>query len=897
MSQLTRSSFSVRAAGIVTAARPLVPTMEKIEANSSASQHKTFKRCHRLWWFEKVVGVKQRAQQHFIIGTVLHGVAERYITGQTKTWDDLFPVGWNEGLNEYESNWARRMASKAVENGTWQAIENSYIEFPIAFLVGKEHVDARGLPLLAKAETYIDEHKVRRVAKLTTLYDGSPLPPGWSIMPPYVGFIDHLRLWENPPKIADHKTSKNRTYATTPAKLAEDLQVLSYAAVPMVIRPEVTEVDLIHNLFLKNEGGPDPYVVKAVAPFAKVLKTWESIRSNSEEMLKIRAEVPKVVDASNPYARGNNWQRVRSAIEEGRPDACKEYSGCPFKDVCFGRATAEQVLRRMDSPDPMELVKRAEAKPEPIFGLRGRPPPVPKPAAAQEPVFGLRPIPAQNLTQPIAVLSEPLMPFAPKPLAVNQDIYIVDPEDATTQYRARIVEPGNVETVLALYPNADVAPDFGSLGTAYRISVPKELVLTIPHPTAKVKGYQETLVALGMTQGSEWTAAPAAATPTVAATTKPSNKPERDGAFGLKGAPAVAAPAQTPAATLAPAPQAPAAVPVTTSGTIASPVPVSPPAPAGPVPAATVPKAMMTAAHPTAPIETMPTGTPAWALAGVPNGTQLQVKASTHPFWSTLVGKIATVTNSAPGELPGSTYVAFVMDGVPYPEANVHRFEPLAAAPVPVVDVSNVPMTQEQRAFVLKGQIVSIVLHSTLSQYNCVLDDVTAEGIVYLGGRKALWSDVKSLDAMTEAAIPGAPPTKEQKAAAREAAKVEKAAAKEAAKAAGQQAVPGTEAVPSIEPGNALDAALEAVQAVLNGGKVTRKALEGILPLLQAAKVHQDNLESLKDSADEVHAENLEVRRVVAAGGMPPPQNLGLLRVAIDHAISTLTDARAKIDA
>ncbi len=819
MAGLSRTSFAPRAIPSLTAVVPTVKHVAKIEANTSASQHKTFDMCRRKWAFQKVWGVKEKERQHFIFGHALHSVAERYILGKTTTWEDLFPKAWNKGLDEYESNQIRTMATKAVERGVWQAVPNSVIEFPLAFLVGPEHVDARGLPLLATANTYLDEHEVRRISQLTTLYDGSPLPSGWNRLPPYVGFIDHMILWDTPPTIADHKTAKNRKYATTPAKLAEDLQVLSYAAVPLSIRPDVDLVRLRHNIFLKNEGAADPYVVPAVAPLDKVRATWDHIRSNATDMLHVRQEAPKIQDASNPYARANNWQKVKSAIEDGRTkDACEAYGGCPFKDVCFGRATAEQVLRRIDAPDIRPLIQQ----PEPVFGLRGRPAPTAGPKQVYNapsrfaPADELDSIFTSNHTQEFHMaFSKPAL----APLTINQDAYIVDPEDAASQFRARIIALTETEASIALYPNPDVAPDFATLSTRYRETVPKESVLTLPHVSAKVKGYQDSLIAAGVTDGLEWAAAP------IAAADKPISRPARDGAFGIKAAPA-AAPAPAP--------------------------------------------------------EKLPAGTPEWALPEVPNGLVLTVNPTTHLFWLKYAGKTAIVTGSGPGEIEGSTHLHVEIDGLPFYDANAHRFTPQTASAAPTLPLS-------EKAKGMKGSLVSIRLTSTESPFNCVLEDVTTDGISFLNGQmKATWDQVKSIETFSLDKLPGAPPSAEQKAAAKAAAKAEKAAAKEATKPAdapvtAQQAVPGTESVPTIEPGNALQNAIEAVQAVLNGGKVTRKALEGIVPLLQAAQVHQTNLEGVAQGA-------------VGAAIVPSqPQVSGLIRVAIEHAISTLADAKAKL--
>ena len=508
------------------------------------------------------------------------------------------------------------------------------------------------------------------------------------------------------------------------------------------------------------------------------------------------------------------------------------------------------------------------------------------------------------------------MPFAPKPLALNQDVYVVDPEDAAVQYRARVVELAGESAKLALYPNPDLLPDFTTLGRRYFITIPgdipREAALVLPNFTAKVKGYQEMQHAAGITDGLEWTAAPVAPAPTVAATVKVP-RPERDNAFGLKvpGAsehvgPHATSPVQGPSVTTGP---------MATTGTmIPQTVGTAPAAqPSGPPLASAEPTHARASFAPAPARIPLPPGTPEWALKGIPDGTALIVKTTTDSFWGRYSGKRAYVNASSPGDLPGSTIFAVTIDELPFPEVNAHRFEGLAqglvqgpvqspvgpglvSAPlgpvpgIPTIDITNMPV--QQRAAALKGQLVTVRLHSTESVFNCLLEDVTASGLVFLAGQMTpSWEDVKAVEPMGK--IPGAKPTKEEKAALKEQAKVEKAAAKLAA-APAQQAVPGAEAVPSIEPANALQSAIEAVSAALNGGKVTRKVLEGVLPLLQAAKAYQDAIVDTRD-ADVSGAE--AVGRTSLTVSLQPPQNLGLLRVAIDHAISTLADARAKIDA
>ncbi len=205
------------------------PTLSSVanELNNSASQAKTFKMCARKWAMNKVYGIKEPDRYHFKLGHSFHAIAERYLSRQAKTWEDLFVTGWDKGLNQEDAVWCRYMAEKAVELGVWKSKPGITIEHPVAYLVGREHLDHRGMPLLAAAETFIDAKNVRRISRLTRLLDGRPLPVGWNRLPPFVGFIDHLDLPANPAEVVDQKTSKKRTYALTSAKLALDIRVRS----------------------------------------------------------------------------------------------------------------------------------------------------------------------------------------------------------------------------------------------------------------------------------------------------------------------------------------------------------------------------------------------------------------------------------------------------------------------------------------------------------------------------------------------------------------------------------------------------------------------------------------------------------------------------------------------
>lgn len=164
------------------------------------------------------------------------------------------------------------------------------------------------------------------------------------------------------------------------------------------------------------------------------------------------------------------------------------------------------------------------------------------------------------------------------------------------------------------------------------------------------------------------------------------------------------------------------------------------------------------------------------------------------------------------------------IDGDQHPNVDARRFlGPEAKAPATAA--APTPMAQYAP---LVGKLVTLTLKSTASPLNVVLEAVTLSGATVLSGQRTYpWEDIASIVEMTAASIPGS---------------------KEAVKAEALQT-----AVAAIDPAKALDQALEAVQAALSGGKVTKKVLEGILPLLVAAKGFQ------------------------ATGGTPPGQSMAAL--------------------
>lgn len=819
----------MKALGLAPAVAKLVPIKRKLRSTAL----KSWSRCRRLWWFESVCGLKDADKYAFKVGTALHGVAERYIGMQVNSWEALFPPGWDRGLHEEDVPMIRRMAEGAVTLGIWKARPGLQVEYPMSYLIGRDLRDKRGMPLLAETFSVDDGKGDRTQSEPVRMIDGSPLPAGWDRLPLYASFIDVLDLPGNPPEVLDHKSSRARRWALTPEKLAKDLQVLSYAVVPFALRPEVDLVKLRHAVFLKDEDAPEPiYEVKAETTPAVVAAMWEGVIQAAEDMEFLRHAAPRVDEPGQPEERARNFKKVRCAIDEGPArvkDACEAYGGCPYKDVCFGRATVQQVTRRLDTPSMMGILdQKGVTATKRAYGLVTQP----KNAAGHVHKTGLI-FPLTPSTTPTnaspgfpkefpMAFGRPAPTPAPAPIIKpGVEAYVRDPGNAAVQYRCRVGEITDGATTLSFFPRADTAPDYAKLHIDYQCDgVPVDQLAVSPWPGAVVTDYRDALIADNRpapdwvdASGGSWVngvlqvAKPAAAS----AADKPLARPPSDGKFGLAGAPK---PPAAPAAPAAPASKVQAMAQQTQR------VAAENQAAAAAIPAATF-----------APAE----------------GDILVVKQNDHSFWGPLSGKQATVLIVSAGEQ--GPILSVDIDGVEYNDVAAGRFE--------LVTVQAVAVTPEQYQAgisALVGQLVALKLSSGQS-FNCVLEAADAAGITALGDKlKVAWADVVSCSPMSVADVPGMPVaklkrlTRKQQAAAAEAlAGTSTATAPTAGAPAAPPAPPAAPAAPPappagtqpVAPGMALTMALDMVNAALTGGKVTRKVLEGLKPLLETALVNQ----------------------------------------------------------
>lgn len=133
----------------------------------------------------------------------------------------------------------------------------------------------------------------------------------------HVGFTGNIDLWmpdRDPPKIYDHKTTKDFVWALTPERLLKDPQAAIYAAWGL-LKTGKTAVELQWT-YGKTQGAPKCLAVQAVA-------THQAIEPRLKRSIELANEMRLIKQAGC------------SAMELPIDAAgCEAYGGCPFQKKC-----------------------------------------------------------------------------------------------------------------------------------------------------------------------------------------------------------------------------------------------------------------------------------------------------------------------------------------------------------------------------------------------------------------------------------------------------------------------------------------------------------------------------------------------------------------------------------
>lgn len=281
----------------------------------SASQIETFQLCKRKWWLERVRRLPTGTQAgHFVFGTILHAVCERYLRADDQGRDrttgravDLYPEGWHthtedgvtHTINAEEQRIIRALIEKAIEEG-----------------------------VLVRAPGRAVERKFRRSLIKT---DHAHVE--------IMGFVD----LSYPGGVEDHKTTKSLRYAKTPKTLRENTQIKIYAmqAILDCIENDIPVPErfkLRHNIFVKD---PENLLVKQVEVIVsrqEIEEFYLEVEQAGAEMAKWRAEADQWNDLPDP----DTGER-----------ACNAYGGCLFRSICTGKESEQGFEDRMNFADRM----------------------------------------------------------------------------------------------------------------------------------------------------------------------------------------------------------------------------------------------------------------------------------------------------------------------------------------------------------------------------------------------------------------------------------------------------------------------------------------------------------------------------------------------------------------
>ncbi len=361
----------------------------------SASQVESFDMCKRKWWLNKVRKLPEATSTSQIFGTVLHGVIERYLMADDLGRDrktgnpiELYPEGWQIAVNRFgelcehcagKRFWRHPESESSFTTTTQEQVEemaNSMdgclcveLSCEKCFGTGKqcegkinpaEEAAVRRLVdaaiengVLERLPGRIVEKQFNRAVIKTKCYacggkktirglmsdtgqEGDVLCPdcggdglGCTVM--ITGFIDV----QHPDMVQDHKSTKTMKYAKSPAKLAENHQMLIYGYDAIKSAEERGEpppktITLRHNVYCDKENRVKKTTIDVTREHIE--NHWQKIIRIGEGMSEIRANVER-------------WHEIAEPVNPSY--ACNAYGGCPFKNICYGQETEDNFEKRL----------------------------------------------------------------------------------------------------------------------------------------------------------------------------------------------------------------------------------------------------------------------------------------------------------------------------------------------------------------------------------------------------------------------------------------------------------------------------------------------------------------------------------------------------------------------
>jgi hypothetical protein len=271
----------------------------KAWTHASPSQIKTFRRCARKWWFEKIAGLKRPPSPAAKLGSRVHDVAERYLIGALE-----IPADPRKRTPEM------RIFAPGSGYLPKPPVHSSAVEYWL------------GEPGACKPW----EYNPKGIGLRTDVV-------------PLVGRVD-LRTTDGERfAVVDHKTTSDERWALTAERLAEDVQAAVYT------RPYLSDAGVVfRHVYYATKGRPRAWMVEVVVDRDRSDRLWAGVL---ETLAKMRPASAEAEDRAVP----------------GNPGACGDYGGCPYRDHCPIVDRSNPLSGLGTKPDAgMSLIERLRAE-------------------------------------------------------------------------------------------------------------------------------------------------------------------------------------------------------------------------------------------------------------------------------------------------------------------------------------------------------------------------------------------------------------------------------------------------------------------------------------------------------------------------------------------------------
>jgi hypothetical protein len=251
---------------------------------TSVSAIEAFRTCQRKWWMKKVHRLPEPPFQAGVLGDAFHELCELYLLGND---DPAKTESWRKDLSTSDIDILSRALRVMIDKQVLQ--RQPGLEVEKAFQI--------------------------RVT------------PKASIM----GFCDAIGAGT----VQDHKTSKTSKYFATPAKLAADFAMLTYAYVELQRDPSLKSVKLRHNQVTLDAKCPTAAITEVDVPADRIRKHWE---------IEVVPIATKMVVLKGQRAAADQWAKIQGTEGEHQ---CHAYGRpCEYYDICHGNLSPSDYIAR-----------------------------------------------------------------------------------------------------------------------------------------------------------------------------------------------------------------------------------------------------------------------------------------------------------------------------------------------------------------------------------------------------------------------------------------------------------------------------------------------------------------------------------------------------------------------